>query len=151
MKGFSMSLATEIQTAKSKATEAWAEVVHAAAKGSEPSLPALSKLADALGLTTHEAVAKLQADTDLVRQCHWYASQRDAAQARADAMLEPYSGSEREFLAAVESAEANARKLRETYTALNRQTMVAVGTAEGTRRRIEGSRPDLFPTPTVNG
>jgi hypothetical protein len=139
-----MSLATEIQTAKFKATEQWAEVVHAAAAGNEPSLPALTNLADALGITTHEAADKLQADTDLVRQCQWYASQRDAAQARADATLAPYNGNESEFRAAVESAEAHARELRVAHDALTRQTQVAVGTAEGTLRRLMGSRPDLF-------
>lgn len=145
-----MSLATEIQTAKSKATEQWAEVVHAAVAGNEPSLPALSKLADALGITTHEAHAKLQADTELVRQCRWYEAQRDAAQARADAMLAPFNGSEREFRAAVESAEAAARELRSAYNTLTAQTLVAVGTARGNLQRIEGSRPDLFPTTTAS-
>jgi hypothetical protein len=139
-----MSLATEIQTAKFKATEQWAEVVHAAAAGNEPSLPALTKLADALGMTTHEAVAKLQADTELVRQCQWYASHRDATNSRIEAALAPYGGTERAFKEAVESAEAHARELREAYTAITHQAMVASGSAEGTRRRLMGSRPDLF-------
>jgi hypothetical protein len=138
-----MSLATEIASAKSKATEQWAEVVHAAAAGSEPSLPALSKLADALGITTHQAAAKLQADKELVLQIKWYALQRDATNARIEAALAPY-GDEPGFRAAVEEAEAHARALRETYNAITRQAMVTAGTAEGNRRRLEGSRPDLF-------
>jgi hypothetical protein len=146
-----MSLATEIASAKEKAVIQWREVVHAAAAGNEPSLPALSKLADALGITTHEAAAKLQADTELVRQCQWYEAQRDATNARIEAALAPYGGSQQEFLAAVESAESNARALRVAFDALTKQAMVTAGTAEGTRRRLEGSRPDLFPTPTVNG
>jgi hypothetical protein len=141
-----MSLATEIASAKDKAITQWAEVVHAAVAGNEPSLPALTKLADALGITTHQAAAKLQADTELVRQCKWYEAQRDAAQARADALLAPFNGSEREFRAAVESAEVAARELRTAYNALTGQTLVAVGTARGNLQRIQGSRPDLFNT-----
>jgi hypothetical protein len=139
-----MSLATEIQTAKIKATEQWAEVVHAAAAGSEPSLPALSQLADALGLTTHEAAARLQQDVGIIHHRNSHVAQRDAAQARADAMLSPYNGNEKEFLAAVEEAESNARALRAAHTALAWQHLVAVGAAEGNLQRIEGSRPDLF-------
>jgi hypothetical protein len=139
-----MSLATEIQTVKIKATEQWAEVVHAAAAGNEPPLPALTKLADALGITTSEAVAKLQQDVGIVQHRNGHLFQRDAAQARADEALAPYNGNEREFLAAVESAETVARELRVAHNALVRQTMVAIGTAQGNIRRIEGSRPDLF-------
>jgi hypothetical protein len=141
-----MSLATEIQIAKHKATDQWRELVHAAAAGTEPSLAALAKVAEGLGITTHQAAARLQADTELVRQCRWYEATRDAAQARVDATLAPFNGNESEFRAAVESAESHARELRVAHNALVHQTMVAVGTAEGTRRRLEGSRPDLFDT-----
>jgi hypothetical protein len=141
-----MSLTAEIQAAKNKAVTQWAELVRAAATGTEPTLPALERVAAGMGLTAGEAHAKLQADTELVRQCQWYEAQRDAAQARAEATLAPYNGNEREFLAAVESAEAHARELRVAHNALVRQTMVAVGTAQGNLRRIEGSRPDLFNT-----
>jgi hypothetical protein len=138
-----MSLATEIQIAKNKATDQWRELVHAAAAGTEPSLAALAKVAEGLGVTTHQAAAKLQADTELVQQCRWYESQRDAINARIEAALAPY-GDEPGFRAAVEEAESNARALREAYNALTRQTMVSAGTAEGTLRRLMGSRPDLF-------
>jgi hypothetical protein len=139
-----MSLATEIQTAKFKAAEQWAEVVHAAAAGSEPSLPALTKLADSLGIATHDAHAKLRQDVAIVQHRNSLIAQRDAAQARADALLSPFNGSEREFRNAVESAEAAARELRTAYNTLTGQTMVAVGTAQGNLQRVEGSRPDLF-------
>jgi hypothetical protein len=141
-----MTLAAEIASAKTKAVVQWAEVVHDAVGGSEPSLAALTALADALGITTSEAVAKLQQDVGIVQHRNGHLFQRDAAQARADATLAPYGGCAREFLAAVESAEGVARELRTAYTALNAQTFVAVGAAKGNLQRIEGSRPDLFNT-----
>jgi hypothetical protein len=139
-----MTLATEILNAKEKAVTQWREVVFAAAAGNEPSLPALTALAESLGITTSEAVAKLQQDVGIVQHRNGHLFQRDAAQARADATLAPYGGCAREFLAAVESAEGVARELRTAYTALNAQTFVAVGAAKGNLQRIEGQRPDLF-------
>lgn len=139
-----MTLAAEIASAKDKAVTQWAELVHAAAAGTEPSLAALTKIAEGLGISTHEAHAKLRQDVAIVQHRNSHLFHRDAAQARANKMLEPFGGCALEFLAAVESAEGVARELRTAYTALNAQTFVAVGTAEGNLRRIEGQRPDLF-------
>jgi len=139
-----MSLAAEIESAKDKAVVQWREVVFAAAAGTEPSLAALTKIAEGLGISTHEAHANLQRDVGVVQMRNSLIAHRDAAQARADKMLEPFGGSAKEFKEAVESAEAVARELRTAYTTLNGQTLVAAGTAEGNRRRLEGARPDLF-------
>ncbi len=145
-----MSLATEIASAKDKAVIQWREVVFAAAAGNEPSLPALTALAESLVITVTEAHAKLRQDVGIVQHRNSHLFQRDAARSRADAMLSPFNGSEKEFRAAVESAEAAARELRTAYNALTGQTLVAVGTAQGNLQRIEGSRPDLFATTTTN-
>jgi hypothetical protein len=136
-----MSLESEAQALRIKAAQQWRELAHNAAAGDEPSLAAVSKLADTLGIA--DAVVRLRADAEIVRQVEWYASHRDATNARIEAVLAPY-GDEPGFRAAVEQAEAHARGLRESYNALVHQTMVQAGTAEGTRRRLEGSRPDLF-------
>lgn len=139
-----MTLAAEIQNAKEKAVIQWREVIFAAVAGNEPSLPALTKLADGLGISTHEAAAKLRQDVGIVQHRNSHLAQRDAAQARADETLLPYGGSERAFREAVEAAELAARELRTAYSALSGQTLVSIGYAEGNLRRIEGQRPDLF-------
>jgi hypothetical protein len=139
-----MSLATEIASAKEKAVVQWREVVFAAVAGNEPSLPALTALAESLGISTNEALAKLKADVGIVQHRNSHLAHRDAARSRADATLAPFGGSEKDFLAAVESAESVARELRVAHTALVRQTMVAAGTVQGNLQRIEGARPDLF-------
>ncbi len=145
------SLAAEIQSNRTKAAAQWREIVHEAAAGNEPSLAALTKIAESLGIPVAESLEKLQIDAGVVRQHDWHLAERDAANSRVEAALAPYNGSEREFRAAVEEAESNARALRAAHSALVRQTQVAAGTAEGNRRRIEGSRPDLFTKPAVNG
>jgi hypothetical protein len=139
-----VTLAAEIASAKDKAVTQWAELVHAAAAGTEPSLAALTKIAEGLGISTHEAHAKLRQDVAIVQHRNSHLFQRDAARRRADETLAPFNGSEKEFRAAVEAAEAHARELRVAHTALVHQTQVQAGTAEGNLRRIEGQRPDLF-------
>jgi hypothetical protein len=145
-----MSLENEIAAANLKAVDQWRETVFAAAAGDEPSLPALTKLAESLGITVTEAHAKFRQDVGIVQMRNSHLAHRSAAQARADKMLEPFGGCEREFRASVESAESVARELRTAYNTLVSQTLMSVGMAEGSLRRLEASRADLFPTPTIS-
>lgn len=145
-----MSLATEIQTAKTKATEQWAEVVHAAATGNEPSLPAITKIAVGLGITTNEAHAKLRQDVDIIRQRDRAVADLAQADANIAAVLAPYGGDDEKFRHTVEAAEALAGELRGEYFAYTNGLLITRGFATGTLRRLEGSRPDLVANVTNN-
>ncbi len=139
-----MSLATEIQTAKTKATEQWAEVVHAAAAGNEPSLPAITKLATGLGITVPEAAAKLRADVDVVHQHNRATFDLAAADAAIADELRPYGGSDEDYRRAVEDAEAIALQLRNAYQGYSQGLCFTKGLAAGNIRRLEATRADLF-------
>jgi hypothetical protein len=138
------SLAIEIQTARAQASRQWAEIVHAAATGNEPSLAALAKVAAVLGLTTDQAHAKLHADVDLVNQHRQQTAARDTAKFQLAEVLAANGGSVAALQEAIATTEAHARKLRETLNWCDHGLAWAMGAAEGTLARLEASRPDLF-------
>jgi hypothetical protein len=140
-----MSLEKELAAQQSRAAAQWRETVLAAARGGdEPSLPALTKIAVAMGLELVDAVARFRRDVEHVQLHDAAVAAAEAANRTVAEKLEPYGGDVGEYSRVVQAAEEHARSLREELDTLTDYLVPAVGRARGERDRLAKARCDLL-------
>lgn len=139
-----MSLQTELEAQRSKATTQWRDLVHeAASTGTEPSLASVAKAGGVMGLIPTAAVEKFRGDVALVHERAAAILERDVIESARVAALQSVGGDEVGFQRAIDVAQETLDQAKQAlgdFVGLSLSRGAAAAKAE----RFGKARPDLF-------